>query len=206
MALLSLFCPSEFLLPDYLSHMQEEEGLGHFEMSEQTFEASSSSSSVQTPVISQVTSTMNYDNHTSAPPSQTPNPRSGNGGEAAQVDHPKSTAAVTSLQDPEEVEGEKERGGRKKKRLVSITIEWKRSIRVNIRGVTVHKIHGSVRYDTEMSRFGSFSIQGAGQMVTLQCWKYFCFKPWRRANGYYTSTPWVCTRANFAQDLCWWTS
>ncbi len=132
MALLSLFCPSEFLLPDYLSHMQEEEGLGHFEMSEQTFEASSSSSSVQTPVISQVSSTMNYDNHTSAPPSQTPNPRSGNGGEAEQGDDPKSTAAVTSLQDPEVDEGEKERGGRKKKRLVSITIEWKRSIRVNM--------------------------------------------------------------------------
>ncbi|KAL0193443.1 hypothetical protein M9458_011739, partial [Cirrhinus mrigala] len=114
----------EFLLPDYLSHMQEEEGLGHFEMSEQTFEASSSSSSVQTPVISQVSSTMNYDNHTSAPPSQTPNPRSGHGGEAAQGEHPKSTAAVTSLQDTEEDEGEKERGGRKKKkRLVSITIE-----------------------------------------------------------------------------------
>lgn len=124
LALLSLCCPSEFLLPDYLSHMQEEEGLGHFEMSEQTFEASSSSSSVQTPVISQVSSTMNYDNHTSAPPSQTPNPRSGHGGEGAPGDHPKSTAAVTSLQDPEEDEGEKERGGRKKKRLVSITIEW----------------------------------------------------------------------------------
>lgn len=103
--------------------MQEEEGLGHFEMTEQTFEASSSSSSVQTPVISQVSSTMNYDNHTSGPPSQSPNPRSRNGGEAAQGDHPKSTAAVTSLQDPEEGEGEKERGGRKKKRLVSITIE-----------------------------------------------------------------------------------
>lgn len=103
--------------------MQEEEGLGHFEMSEHTFEASSSSSSVQTPVISQVSSTMNYDTHTSAPPSQTPNPRSGQEGEGTPGDHPKSTTAVTSLQDPEEDEGEKERGGRKKKRLVSITIE-----------------------------------------------------------------------------------
>ncbi|KAK2912087.1 hypothetical protein Q8A67_004220 [Cirrhinus molitorella] len=122
--LANYFQTSEFLLPDYLSHMQEEEGLGHFEMSEQTFEASSSSSSVQTPVISQVSSTMNYDNHTSAPPSQTLNPRSGHGGEAAQGEQPKSTAAVTSLQDPEEDEGEKERAGRKKKkRLVSITIE-----------------------------------------------------------------------------------
>lgn len=104
--------------------MQEEEGLGHFEISEQTFEASSSSSSVQTPVISQVSSTMNYDTHTSAPPSQTPNPRSGNGGEDAAGDLQKPTTAVTSLQDPEEDVGEKERGARKKKkRLVPITIE-----------------------------------------------------------------------------------
>lgn len=104
--------------------MQEEEGLGHFEISEQTFEASSSSSSVQTPVISQVSSTMNYDNHTSAPASQTPNPRSGNGGDGIAGDLQKPTAAVTSLQDPEEDEGEKERGARKKKkRLVPITIE-----------------------------------------------------------------------------------
>uniref|UniRef100_A0A8C0YP22 Zinc finger and BTB domain-containing protein 44 n=1 Tax=Cyprinus carpio carpio TaxID=630221 RepID=A0A8C0YP22_CYPCA len=35
--LANYFQTSEFLLPDYLSHMQEEEGLGHFEMSEQTF-------------------------------------------------------------------------------------------------------------------------------------------------------------------------
>ncbi len=34
------------------------------------------------------------------------------------------------------------------------------------RGVTVHKIHGSVRYDTVVSRFGMFSIRGAGQLVT----------------------------------------
>ncbi len=45
------------------------------------------------------------------------------------------------------------------------------------RGVMVHKIHGSVRYDTVVSRFGMFSIQGAGQLVMSQCWKYFCFKP-----------------------------
>ncbi len=29
-----------------------------------------------------------------------------------------------------------------------------------VRGVTVHKIHGSVRYDTVVSRFGTFSIRG----------------------------------------------
>ncbi len=39
----------------------------------------------------------------------------------------------------------------------------------NIRGVTVHKIHGLVRYDTVVSRFGLFSIRGAGQLVTSQC-------------------------------------
>ncbi len=33
------------------------------------------------------------------------------------------------------------------------------------RGVTVHKIHGSVRYDTVVSRFGMFSIRGAGQLL-----------------------------------------
>ncbi len=70
---------------------------------------------------------------------------------------------------------------------------WKPTIQRNgiyiyIRGVTVHKIHGSVRYDTVVSRFGMFSIRGAGQLVTSQCWKYFCFKPWRQANGYQTST------------------
>ncbi len=59
---------------------------------------------------------------------------------------------------------------------------------IGTRGVTVHKIHGSVRYDTVVSRFGMFSIRGAGQLVTSQCWKYFCFKTWRRANGYHTST------------------
>ncbi len=50
-----------------------------------------------------------------------------------------------------------------------------------IRGVTVHKIHGSVWYDTVVSWFSMFSIWG-GQLVMLQCWKYFCFKPWGRVN------------------------
>ncbi len=54
------------------------------------------------------------------------------------------------------------------------------------RGVTVHKIHGSVQYDTVVSV--CFRYGGAGQLVTSQCLKYFCFKPWRRANGYQTST------------------
>ncbi len=44
---------------------------------------------------------------------------------------------------------------------------------IYIKGVTVHKIHGSVRYDTVVSRFGS----ARGQLVTSQCWKYFCFEP-----------------------------
>ncbi len=67
--------------------------------------------------------------------------------------------------------------------------------------------HGSVRCDTVVSRFGMFSIRGAGQLFALRCWKYFCFKPWRRANGYQTSTRLhQGTRANFVQDLCLWTS
>ncbi len=49
---------------------------------------------------------------------------------------------------------------------------------IYIMGVTVHKIHSSVRYDTVMSRlFGMFSNTGAGKLFTAQCWKYFCFKP-----------------------------
>ncbi len=38
-------------------------------------------------------------------------------------------------------------------------------IYIYIRGVTVHKIHGSVRYDTVVSWFGTFSIRGAGQLL-----------------------------------------
>ncbi len=38
-------------------------------------------------------------------------------------------------------------------------------IYIYIRGVTVHKIHGSVRYDTVVSRFGMFSIRGAGNWL-----------------------------------------
>ncbi len=33
-------------------------------------------------------------------------------------------------------------------------------IYIYIRSVTVHKIHGSVQYDTVVSRFGMFSIRG----------------------------------------------
>ncbi len=40
-------------------------------------------------------------------------------------------------------------------------------IYIYIRGVTVHKIHGSVRYDTVVSRFGMFSIRGAGAMLEI---------------------------------------
>ncbi len=46
---------------------------------------------------------------------------------------------------------------------------------VTISGVTGHKIHGSVLYDTVVSQFGTFPIWGVGQLVTSQCWK--CFKP-----------------------------
>ncbi len=64
-----------------------------------------------------------------------------------------------------------------------------------IRGVTVHKIHSSVRYDTVVSRFGTFSIRG-GQLVMSQCF----FKPWRRANDITQAR--VCTRVCTMQTKC----
>lgn len=125
--------PSEFLLPDYLSHMQEEEeeNLAHFEMTEQAFDvtatSSSSSSSVQTPVISQVSSTMNYDSRPSASMAQnSPGSRAGHGSEEGTLgEEAKNTTAVTSLPEPEKEEREKEgEGQNQKKALMSITIEW----------------------------------------------------------------------------------
>ncbi len=70
------------------------------------------------------------------------------------------------------------------------------------------KIHGSVRYDTVVSRFGMFATRGAGQLV-----KYF----WGNISVLnHEGEPmdikqarvctWVCTRANCMQDLCRWTS
>ncbi len=65
-------------------------------------------------------------------------------------------------------------------------------IYMNNRGVTVHKIHGSFRYDTVVSRFSSFSIRGGGRGNCLLC-KIFLeifgnISVLRRANGYHTST------------------
>ncbi len=42
-------------------------------------------------------------------------------------------------------------------------------IYIYIRGVTVHKIHGSVRYDTVVSWFGTFPIRGGGGGGGGQC-------------------------------------
>ncbi len=42
---------------------------------------------------------------------------------------------------------------------------------IKSRGVTVHKIQGTVRYDAVVSRFGTFSRRGAGQLFTLQTMK-----------------------------------
>ncbi len=67
--------------------------------------------------------------------------------------------------------------------------EGSQKSRVGTMDVKVHKIHGSVRYDTVVSRFGTFSIRGAGRFVTSQCWKYLFI------------TTFTC--ANLAQDLCW---
>ncbi len=72
-----------------------------------------------------------------------------------------------------------------------------------IRGVTVHKIHGSVRYDTVVSRFGMFSIRGAGQLVTSQCWNISVLnregEPMDIKQARVCTR--VCTRANSVQDL-----
>ncbi|MCI4394420.1 hypothetical protein PGIGA_G00168500 [Pangasianodon gigas] len=130
--LANYFQTSEFLLPDYLSHMQEEEeeNLAHFEMTEQAFDvtatSSSSSSSVQTPVISQVSSTMNYDSRPSASMAQnSPGSRAGHGSEEGTAgEEAKNAIAVTSLPEPEKEEREKEgEGQNQKKALMSITIE-----------------------------------------------------------------------------------
>ncbi len=46
---------------------------------------------------------------------------------------------------------------------------------VSSRGVTVHKIHGSVRYDTVVSRFGMFSIRGRGNWLYVAMLEIFLF-------------------------------
>ncbi|KAK1787799.1 hypothetical protein P4O66_016284 [Electrophorus voltai] len=125
--LANYFQTSEFLLPDYLSRMQEEvESLAHFEMTEQAFNSSaaSSSSSVQTPVISQVSSTMNYDPRASAALPRNVGPGGEAGGEGAPCEALKSTATLAYPPEPEEEERENQGEGQKqKKALVSITIE-----------------------------------------------------------------------------------
>ncbi len=50
-------------------------------------------------------------------------------------------------------------------------------IYIYIRGVTVHKIHGSVRYDTVVSRFGMFSIRGRGNWLRPNVGNISVFKP-----------------------------
>ncbi len=79
---------------------------------------------------------------------------------------------------------------------------------IHIRGVTVHKIHSSVRYDTVVSRFGMFSIRGGGNWLRRNVGNISVLNH----EGEPMDIPQarVCTRvytrANFAQDLCRWTS
>ncbi len=42
---------------------------------------------------------------------------------------------------------------------------WLKSINLYNRGVMVHKIHSSVRYDKVVSWFGTFSIRGRGNWL-----------------------------------------
>nr|XP_046150382.1 zinc finger and BTB domain-containing protein 44-like isoform X2 [Oncorhynchus gorbuscha]XP_046150383.1 zinc finger and BTB domain-containing protein 44-like isoform X2 [Oncorhynchus gorbuscha] len=60
--LANYFQSSDFLMPDYLSQVQEEETLGQYELVEHGFEGNNSS--VQMPVISQVSSTQNCESST----------------------------------------------------------------------------------------------------------------------------------------------
>ncbi len=73
---------------------------------------------------------------------------------------------------------------------------------VNSRGVTVHKIHGSVRYDTVVSRFGMFSIRGGGAMCNVGNNSVLNHEgePMDIKQAHVCTR--VCTRANFVQDLC----
>ncbi len=76
-------------------------------------------------------------------------------------------------------------------------------IYIYIRGVTVHKIHGSVRYDTVVSRFGMFSIRGAGQLGMLEIFLFLNHEGKPKDITQARVCTRVCTRANFAQDVCW---
>ncbi len=76
---------------------------------------------------------------------------------------------------------------------------------VCFRGVTVHKIHGSVRYDTVVSRFGMFSIRGGrGNWLRRNVGNISVLnhegEPMDITQARVCTR--VCTRANFAQDLC----
>ncbi len=46
---------------------------------------------------------------------------------------------------------------------------------IKSRGVTVHKIQGSVRYDTVVSRFGMFSRRGGRAIVYIAMLEIFLF-------------------------------
>ncbi len=48
-------------------------------------------------------------------------------------------------------------------------------IYIYIRGVMVHKIQGSVRYVTVVSRFGMFSIRGGGAIGYIAMLEIFLF-------------------------------
>ncbi len=78
-------------------------------------------------------------------------------------------------------------------------------IYIYIRGVTVHKIHGSVRYDTVVSRFGMFSIRGGrGNWLSRNVGNISVLN--HEGEPMDITQAHVCTHANFAQDLCRWTS
>ncbi len=76
--------------------------------------------------------------------------------------------------------------------------------RVTTRGVTVHKIHGLVRYDTVVSRFGTFSIRGRDNWLRSNVGNISVLN--HEGKPMDITQVRVCTHANFAQDLCRCTS
>ncbi|XP_066564735.1 zinc finger and BTB domain-containing protein 44 [Amia ocellicauda] len=104
--LANYFQSSDFLVPDYLNQVQEE-ALGQYELPDHSFEGSSS---VQMPVISQVSSTQNCESTFPLPPLGALTDKE----EEVVLEEPKTNAS-SSPEDPEE--------DPQKKELASITIE-----------------------------------------------------------------------------------
>ncbi len=83
---------------------------------------------------------------------------------------------------------------------VRVRVHVRVRVCVCIRGVTVHKIPGSVRYDTVVSRFGTFSIWGGGNLLHPNVRNISVLN--HEGEPMDITQACVCTCANFAQYLC----